>query len=420
MPLPSELRSREMRVATSLPPGFAAELRERLARIRPTRAVVDLDAIAANFAYLRERAGSADVLCVVKADAYGHGAVAVARRLQREGARWLGVALLEEGEELRRFGITCRILLLGGVEEAQLEHAVDLGLTPAIVSNASHAALVRLSARLGRRLTCHLKVDTGMTRLGIPWRQFESFAAQLSPGGPLAIEGLFTHLATSDDPAVSFTRDQLARFRACRDALLARGFERPMLHVASSAGLLTRADTDVELVRPGVALYGLNPWGTLRDPMLTPALALCSRVVRAADEPQGTAVGYGCTFIAHRDSRFATIPVGYEDGIPRALGDAWEVAVSGRLAPLVGRVSMDLVVADVTDLPRVETGAEVVVLGGGDASGAHPMEEMARRMRTIPYEIACGISSRVPRVFTEGGEAVGISSRFETLLPDFA
>ena len=418
MSLRSESNATILRVSGAIPPERAAELRDALAVLRPTRAIVDLDAIAANFAYLRERAGDADVLCVVKADAYGHGAIAVARRLEREGARWLGVAILEEAEELRRFGVSCRILLLGGAEEAQIPRAVELGLTPAIVSRESFDALVRFARRTGTRVRCHLKVDTGMTRLGIPWQEFPAFVEGLSSEGPLEIEGLFTHLATSDDPAVSFTRDQLQRFRTCRDALLARGFARPLLHVASSAGLLTRAETDVELVRPGVALYGLNPWGTLRDPMLTPALSLVSRVVRCADEPMGTSVGYGATFIAHRPSRFATIPVGYEDGVARQLGDGWEVAIRGRLAPLVGRVSMDLVVADVTDVPEARTGDEVTVVGGAQSAHAHSVEEMARRMRTIPYEVTCGISGRVPRVFLEGGEVVGISSRFATLLPE--
>lgn len=406
-------------VARSLDPAFAARLRERLEILRPTRALVDLDAVAANFSYLRERAAGAGVLCVVKADAYGHGAVAVARRLEREGASMLGVAILEEGEELRRWGVRCGILLLGGAEEPQLPRVVELGLIPAVISQQSWDALARLATRLGRSLRCHLKVDTGMTRLGIPWQQFPAFAEGLSPGGPVEIEGLFTHLATSDDPSVSYTRDQLERFRACREALARRGFGRPLLHVASSAGLLTRAETDVELVRPGVALYGLNPWGTLRDPMLTPSLTLVSRVIRAESAPMGTAVGYGCTFIAPRDSRFATIPIGYEDGIPRQLGDGWEIWVGGRLAPLVGRVSMDLVVADVTDsADAVRAGDEAVIVGGGGSSGAHSVEEMARRLRTIPYEVTCGISARVPRVFLEGGEIVGISSRFGTLLPD--
>ncbi len=405
-----------VRVADGLEPGFAAELEDALRSIRPTHALVDLDAIAANFAWLSERAGDASVLCVVKADAYGHGAVAVSRRLQREGARWLGVAIVEEAEELATAGISCRILLLGGAEEARLPRAIAAGATPSIVSEESHAALVALAGQLGKRLTCHLKVDTGMTRLGIPWQDFPAFVARLDPEGPLLIEGLFTHLASSDDPAVTFTREQLARFQECRDALMARGFARPLLHVASSAGLLTRAETDVEIVRPGVALYGLNPWGTLRDPMLTPAMALRSSVIRCADMPAGTPVGYGCTFIARRPSRFATIPAGYEDGLPRALGESWEVSIRGRLAPIVGRVSMDLIVADVTDIPGATTGDAVTLAGGGETSGALSLEEMARRLRTIPYEIACGISGRVPRVFLEGGRAVGMASRFGSLL----
>jgi alanine racemase len=392
-------------------PGAAAQLERCLATLRPTRALVDLDAIAANFVYLSERAAGAHVLCVVKADAYGHGAVPVAAALAREGARWFGVALVEEGIELREAGVAGSILLLGGCEDAQLETAVDADLTPTIISRESFDALCRLAARRGVVLRCHLKVDTGMTRLGIPWQELDDLAARLPDCG-LEIEGLYTHLATSDDPAVAFTRDQLERFHACRDALLAQGLPRPMLHVASSAGLLTRAEADVQLVRPGLALYGLNPFGNARAPELTPAMTLVSRVIRVASFPRGTSVGYGCTFIAHRDSRFATIPVGYEDGLPRALSGDWEVVIRGCLVPLVGRVSMDLVVADVTDLEETATGDAVIVAGGGDGSGAHPIEEMARRLRTIPYEVTTGISSRVPRVFLRDGAPVEVASRY--------
>ena len=379
-------------------------------RMRPTRAVVDLDAIAANFHYLKERAGQCDVLCVVKADAYGHGVIPVARRLQQEGARWFGVALVEEGIELRQNGIRERVLLLGGADLAQLELAIAHDLTPAIVSHESFDALSRLARQRRTPLVTHLKIDTGMSRLGIPWQEFAGFVQQLSPDGPLRIEGLFTHLASSDDPAVPFTRVQLERFRTCRDMMTARGFARPLVHVASSAGLLTRAESDVELVRPGLALYGLNPFGNARAPELTPALALVSRVERVAEVSAGTTVGYGCAFITTRPTRLVTIPVGYEDGVPRALADNWEVAIRGQLAPLVGRISMDLVVADATDLPAVAVGDDVGIVGG--PAPAHPVEEMARRLRTIAYEVTCGISSRTPRLHVANGRVVAVSSRF--------
>lgn len=409
-PLPSSPASRRAREHGPATPAIESALRT----LRPTRAVVDLDAIAANFEYLRERAGGSQLLCVVKADAYGHGAVPVALRLQREGARWFGVALVEEGIELRNAGIEERILLLGGADLAQLELAVASDLVPAVVSHESFDALRRLAARLGRPLGCHLKVDTGMSRLGIPWPEFARFVENLAPDGPVRVEGLFTHLASSDDPSVPFTRVQLDRFHACRDVIAARGLGRPLLHVASSAGLLTRAESDVELVRPGLALYGLNPFGNARAPELTPALSLVSKVERVAEVPAGTAVGYGCAFITVRPSRLATIPVGYEDGLPRALSDNWEIAIGGRLAPLVGRVSMDLVVADATDLPGVAVGDDVAVVGGPPP--AHPVEELARRVRTIPYEVSCGISTRVPRVHVAGGRIVSVSSRFAQAL----
>jgi alanine racemase len=392
-----------------------AAVAARLRTLRPTRALVSLDALAANYSYLRERAAGADVLAIVKADAYGHGAVPCARRLEAEGARWFGVAIVEEGLELREAGIRGRILLLGGADGDALRLAVRHDLTPAVVSRESLDALLAHAAESGRPLACHVKVDTGMTRLGLPWTDFLERAPRLAAEPRLRVEGLFTHLACSDDPAVPFTRVQLERFRQCSVAWEQARGARPLLHVASSAGLLTRAETDVELVRPGGALYGLNPFGNQRAPELTPVLTLVSRVVRVVEVPAGTAVGYGSTFITLRASRLATIPLGYDDGLPRQVSDDWEVAVGGGRAPLVGRVSMDLVVADVTDLDGVGVGSEVVVAGGGDGSPALPIEEMAHRLRTIAYEVTSGISSRVPRLFVEGGVVTGIASRFEHL-----
>ena len=387
----------------------------RLATLRPTRAFVDLDAVAANYLYLRERAGSAEVLCVVKANAYGHGAPWVAHRLEREGAKWFGVALVEEGIELREAALLGRILLLGGCEPSQLELSIRYDLTPTIVSLESFEALAALGRRLGRRLRCHVKLDTGMTRLGILWNEAAAFAQRLREGAPIEVEGVLTHLACSDDPAVPFTRVQLERFAQARAELERAGVSEPMLHVASSAGLLTRAERAVQLVRPGVALYGLNPFGNARAPELSPAFVLRSSVVRVADVPAGTAVGYGSAFIATRDSTFATIPAGYDDGLRRALSGRWEVAIAGRRVPLVGRISMDLVVADVTGVPGVHVGDEVVLVGGAESSGAHSIEEMAQRLDTIPYEITTGISARVPRLLLESGQVVAIQSRFEAL-----
>jgi alanine racemase len=400
---PSETRAADPRLAS------------RLRSLRPTRALIDLDAIAANFHYLRERAGPADVLCVVKANAYGHGAPWVAHRLEREGASWFGVAVVEEGVELREAGVLGRILLLGGCEPEQLELALRHDMTPTVVSPESFEALADRARRTGARLRCHLKIDTGMTRLGLAWNEIDGCAGRLAAGAPLEVEGLLTHLACSDDPAVPFTRVQLERFQAARDRLAAAGVRHPLVHVASSAGLLTRAEREVELVRPGVALYGLNPFGNARAPELSPAFTLTSRVVRVLEVPAGTAVGYGSAFITTRASRLATIPVGYDDGLRRSLSGKWEVAVRGRRAPLVGRISMDLVVADVTELAEAATGDDVVLVGGGDDEAAHSVEEMAQRLDTIPYEITTGISGRVPRLLLEAGEVVAVQSRFEHL-----
>ena len=400
-----------------LPVADDTRLAARLAALRPTRALVDLDAIAANFLYLRERARGAEVLCVVKADGYGHGAVPVARRLQAEGAKWFGVAIVEEGVELRKAGVRERILLLGGAGPGQLPLALEHDLVPTIVSRESLEDLSAMGSSLGKVVACHVKVDTGMARLGIPWSDFLLLAPRLAAERNVRVEGLFTHLACSDDPAVPFTRIQLDRFRECRVAFEQAGAPRPLIHVASSAGLLTRAETDVDLVRPGGALYGLNPFGNVRAPELTPAMRLVSRVVRMAQVPAGTAVGYGSTFITIRDSTLATIPVGYDDGLARTLSGDWEVAIGGRLVPLVGRISMDLVTADVTGVPGIAVGDEVVVVGSTPDGPAHSFEEMARRRRTIVYEATCGLGWRTPRVYFEGGRAVGMQSRFERL-PD--
>ncbi|MEM7246478.1 MAG: alanine racemase, partial [Acidobacteriota bacterium] len=232
---------------------------------------------------------------------------------------------------------------------------------------------------------------------------------------PLRIEGLYTHLACSDDPAVPFTRIQLERFAEARAALTLSHLPRPLIHVASSAGLLTRAERDVDLVRPGLALYGLNPFGNLPAPELTAAMTVSTRLNRVERFPAGTAVGYGSTYITLRDATLATLPIGYDDGLSRALSDDWEIVVRDRLVPLVGRVSMDLIVADVTDLPDVKVGDEAILMGGGPGCPAHSAESMASRLKTIPYEITSSFGGRLPRVFSAADEVVAIQSRFGSL-----
>lgn len=369
---------------------------------RPTRAVVDLDAIAANFALLGERAGRAEVIPVVKANAYGHGAVAVARRLSREGARRFAVALAEEGVELREAGIEEEILLLSSGDPGALDELLARRLTPTVHDVLQARELSAAAASLPRPIAVHLKVDTGMGRLGVPPRDLAEVIGILRAAPGLRLAGTFTQFASATDPASGATEAQLRVFAAALSALRDAGLEPGLIHASNSAGILAFPGAAFAAVRPGLALYGVAPIGNgsdpaaSSDPILREALTLETRVLAVKTVPAGTPLGYGGAFVTDRTTAVASLPIGYHDGLRRSFSGRVSVLLRGGQAPVVGAVSMDVTLVDVTDSGG-RPGDRVVVLG---REGDHHVSawDLARAAGTIPYEILCGIGARVPRV----------------------
>jgi len=362
-------------------------------QVRPTRAEIDLDALAHNLRVVRDRAAAAKVLAVVKADAYGHGLEAVGRRLAEEGIDGLGVALVEEGLLLRERGVTVPILVLNGIYDGAHAETLRAGLTP-VVYDLEDVERFSRAAGIGTA-DIHLKIDTGMTRLGVPDHELDPFLDGLEGYPNVRVSGLMTHLSSAEDDAEA-TRAQLVRFEAAKARVIARGHRPRLVHAANSAATLFRDEARFDMVRAGVVLYGVMP-GPTPDPELRPVMRVVTSVARVKTFPAGTAVGYGRSWTAPRESRIATLAIGYGDGYPRSLSNRAEVLIRGQRCPVVGRVSMDLTGVDVTDLSGCERGDEAVVLGaqGGDAITA---EELGERAGSISWEILTQISPRVPRV----------------------
>jgi len=374
--------------------------------LRSTVVDVDLDAIAANLVALKARGGG-EVIAVVKADAYGHGVEAVAETCVQAGAVMLAVFTVEEALVIRRAGITAPVLVLPGVSdraEAEAAVAADCAL---VVWDVERARLIDdVAAAAGRTARVHFKVDTGLTRLGAPVAEAPARLAAVRELRHLEVDGLFTHLATADEPDVTNDRAQLARF-----AEVLRAIPEPprWVHVAASAGVAAfGAIPGCNAIRPGVSLYGLHSAPHLEGALtLRPALEWRSRVQRVAAVPNGTGVSYGLEYRLPRDGRVATVPVGYGDGVPRALGRRGRVLIGGRSLPFAGRVCMDLVMLDVTELPATREGDEVVVIGAQDTA-RQTADELAAAAGTISYEIVVGIRRRVPRRYHRGGRVVAV------------
>lgn len=380
--------------------------------LRPTWAEISLPALRRNFTRVRALAGRRKVMAVVKADAYGHGAVEVASLLEQCGVDWFGVATVEEAIELRAAGVRKPILLLGGIYMSEPAALIEHDLIPTVSSTARLDTYADCARRLGKPIEFHLKIDTGMGRLGIPanlldpfldhWRELDRGC-----GGALRLTGFFTHLASAEDLVATQTEEQLTVFRASLEQLRARGANPAWVHVSNSAALLARADIEENLIRVGALLYGyclpivLPPHAPLRPlPVFEPALSFKSRVVFLKDHPAGTPLGYSASFFTRRPSRIATLPVGYADGLNRALSNRGDVIVRNGYARIVGNISMDLTLVDVTDIPGVSVGDEVTLLGKSDGCSV-TANEVARLLGTIPYEVLCSVGKRVPRIYVE-------------------
>lgn len=366
---------------------------------RPTWCDVDLGAIRANVGALLDAARPAALMTVVKADGYGHGAVPVAHAALDAGATWLGVALVEEGAELRSAGIDAPVMLLSEPPVAAAAEVVALRLTPIVYSAPGIEALAKaVAADAGDHpLPVHLKVDTGMHRVGCLPADAVARAEAIAARDELRLEGVCTHLAVADEPDNPYTAEQIARFERALADLDAAGLRPPLVHAANSAGLLAFPEARYDLARAGIATYGTPPSPALAGRVpLRPALSFRSHVTHVKELPAGSRLSYGLRYSMDRPGRVATVPVGYADGVPRGLAAAGgDVLVGGRRRRLAGTVTMDQLMVDVGD-DEVDVGDEVVLIGrqGDDEVTAAEWGEL---MGTIAYEIVCGIGPRVPR-----------------------
>jgi len=369
---------------------------------------VDTAALAHNVRVLAGLAGpAARVAAVVKADAYGHGLVPAARAFLAGGAAMLCVATVDEALELRVAGIDAPVLLLYPAPRAALPDLVALGITIPVSSEEGARELIDLAVRPGsglvRPLTIHLEVETGLTRMGVPADRCAAVAAALAATPGIALEGLWSHLSRPDDPLVSAA--QAAALERAATAIRSVGVEIPMRHLAASGGLLAGTAAAHQLVRPGLALYGVVPDDLPIPPeraaavaSLRPAMSLHARPIRLLDVEPGVAVSYGGRWVAERPSRIMTLPVGYGDGYARGTGPGAEVIVAGRRAPIVGSIAMDALMVDVTDVAGVGPDADVVLLGSQGAERIDA-QELARWRTTITWEVLTAMAMRIPRVY---------------------
>lgn len=383
------------------PQPFAVTRRRALDHlIRPTRAEISATALRANLSLAKGLAGTSGVMAVVKANAYGHGAVQVARVLEAEGVDLLGVALVEEGLELRNAGVKAPILVMGGSYEGAWELMVEHDLTPMLFRFEHLDGLIRAATKVGHRAKAHLKLDTGMSRLGIQRSELPSYLAALRAAQThVELDGFLTHFANADLEGDSVTVEQMRRFDEGLEVVRAAGFEPKWRHVSNTAGVLSMPPSNtVNLVRPGIMLYGVAPDSWLRSKApLQPVLTWKTGVIHLKALEAGTPVSYGGTWSATRRSLIATLPVGYADGFGRIFSNRGQVLVRGQRAPVIGRVTMDMAMIDVTDVPGVTVNDEVVLLGA-QGTARIDADELARLSDTIPYEVLCSVGARVPRV----------------------
>lgn len=363
-------------------------------------AEVDLDALARNVRQLKAFLGSAKLLSVVKANAYGHGAVPVAAAALAAGADCLGVSSVVEGVQLRRGGVDGAIVILGHTNPWDAASIVEHRLTPSVTTKQLALALACVAAPQGRDLPVHVKVDTGLNRYGLIPEDVPAFVGFLQGLPGLIVEGVYSHFATADETDKAYAHRQLEAFVAvCR--LLPDGICR---HIANSAAVFDMPEAHLDMARPGIGIYGLYPSTTVgRRLKLTPVLSLKALLARVFAVAAGAAVSYGRTWVAPRPSVLALVPCGYADGLPRSLSNRGEMLVGGRRAPIVGRVCMDQCVIDVTDVAGVAPGDEAVIIGrqGDDEITA---DEVAEWAETIHYEILCGLAARVPRLYRQNSQ----------------
>jgi len=373
---------------------------------RPTWVEVSLSQLAENYRIIRDHVGrERAIMAIVKADAYGHGLREIAAPLSQLGADWFGVTSADEGIELRKIGVPQPILLLTGFWQGEQAALTDYDLVPAIYSEDQLATLEAWGQHTRKKIRFHLKVNTGLGRLGIHWQEAEPFLRAYRGLSYVELEGLFAQFAAAEDFTSGQSEAQMERFQAVEKAFARAGVLPRYCHQANSAAIVSRPESWGNLVRPGLLLYGYNlPVRTLEDSAkpicrslpVREVLTFRTRVIAVKEVPAGIPLGYGGRYITSRVSRIATIPAGYADGLDRRLSGQGKVIVRDHCAPIVGNISMDLTLLDVTENPQVTVGDEAILLGRS-GSCTLTAQELADMAGTIPYEILCGISKRVPR-----------------------
>ncbi len=368
-----------------------------------TRIEIDLDALAHNFNVLKQRlAGATEIMAIVKSDAYGHGMIQVARRLRSEGAGYFGVSKLGEALELRDAGISNPILVLLGIEPAEVEAALEHGIIITVYREEMAKAISEDAIKRGMKARVHVKVDTGMNRLGVPYGSSFDFLDKVKELEGLEVCGLFSHFSVADEASADdrdFTYAQLTRFKDVVDYSRKIGLPITHFHMANSAALIALPEAHFQLVRPGIALYGGYPSSYFTEAVdLRPVMSLKTKIIHLKTIPSGEDIGYGRTYTTSRETLVATIPVGYDDGYSRLLSSRSEALVRGKRVPVVGRVSMNMITLDVSEVPNASVGDEVVLLGkqGNDRITG---EELAEKCGTINYEVFCNLGSLRKKVF---------------------
>jgi alanine racemase len=378
--------------------------------LRPTVAEIDLSSLRYNYLQVKWLVGkTTKILAVVKADAYGHGAKVISQELERLKVDFLGVALLEEAVELRKADIKTPIMILGGVYPGQAEKIIEYRLTPAIFDLSIARELNQAAGKRKKKVKVHVKIDTGMGRLGVLPDEANQFFAHLKKLSHLEVEGIISHLAVAsqeDKTETEFTQGQFKRFRRVIDSCHQTGNNPPYLHLANSAAIIRGNLEKFTLVRPGIMLYGSYPSQSLKKMVhLKPVMSLKSKILQLKKLPPGHCVSYGRTFICPRETLVAVVPIGYADGYSRLLSNCGEVLIRGKRAPVIGVICMDLTMVDVTDIPGVKRGDEVVLIGT-QGKECITVEEIAEKIGTISYEVFCRIGQRVPRLYRKGRRVI--------------
>ena len=371
---------------------------------RPTVAEIDLAALRYNYAVIRRTIKpECGVLAIVKADAYGHGFMDVALELEKLGVTAFGVAFLAEGIQLRKSGIDRPVLLLGGIYPGQEKKCVGFNLSTAVFDISQAQALDAAAARLYRKAKVHVKIDTGMGRLGVPYQEADQFFRQLGELHHIDVEGILSHFASADELDAGgreYTAKQAERFTAAVLTAKKNGFAPRYLHIANSAAAFGLELPGCNLVRPGIALYGALPSADFAGKMaLRPVMSLKSRIAMLKWVEPGTTISYARRYTAGERTLIASVPVGYADGYRRSLTNKGEALVRGLRVPVIGTVCMDWIMLDVSSVAVVAVGDEVVLMGSDQSGNSIRAEELAEWSQTIPYELFCGISKRVPRIY---------------------